>query len=66
MEKLKPCPFCGGEALIWKSQPLKIGKVIECQDCTVRISIPWAVLDKQATQVWNMRTERKDNETNRC
>lgn len=61
MEKLKPCPFCGGEAVIWKSQPLEIGKIIECQDCDVRVAIPWAVLDTQAAQAWNRRAERSED-----
>jgi Lar family restriction alleviation protein len=57
MGKLKPCPFCGGEAVIWKSQPLEIGKIIECQDCDVRVAVPWAVLNTQAAQAWNRRSD---------
>ena len=51
MEKLKPCPFCGGALHIWKQQikPI-IGKVAECDKCGVRISIPWALEEFQAVE----------------
>ena len=58
-EKLKPCPFCGGEAEIWDSHPFEIGKIIECQKCGVRFAIPWAVINTQATEAWNRRAENE-------
>ena len=63
-EKLKPCPFCGGEALLTASVNDHTKKRlinIKCQDCsvqrtdgTIRHDMEW--LCSVAVKLWNNRT----------
>lgn len=62
MEELKPCPFCGGEALLSGQKGvdnLWFG-AIECQSCEATIEYfaysPDA-LERRLTEAWNTRYE---------
>ena len=38
MSDLKPCPFCGGKAKIWKEEggyPWLIDEMVGCQKCEI-------------------------------
>ena len=50
--KLKPCPFCGGEA-IWKPMFVQNeNRVIGCSKCVAEMN---CLTHKQAIQAWNRR-----------
>ena len=61
-EELKPCPFCGGKAVIEVIQPhrhiickmpvYKGGAFIECTECGCAIS---GETETEATEKWNRR-----------
>lgn len=53
-EKLKPCPFCGGKAELWKGR-LNDGYAIRCSMCKSRTKI----YDNQeyASIAWNRRAK---------
>lgn len=58
-EKLKPCPFCGGEAELKSTNYFS---VVKCKGCRVsgpvaKISVEYCANDK-AAESWN---RRKDN-----
>ena len=60
--ELKPCPFCGGEALFDVSNPARWGwgndyHVVKCSDCGARIR-PSSVKE-QTTAVWNRRASNE-------
>lgn len=50
MDKLKPCPFCGGKALLWD-----ICNVVKCTLCGVE-TITYET-EEEAIEVWNRRTD---------
>lgn len=60
--KLKPCPFCGGKAvievveshrhIICKMPAYKGGAFIECAECGCAIS---GETEKEAAELWNRR-----------
>jgi Lar family restriction alleviation protein len=54
MENLKPCPFCGGEAEVFKmaSDQLKMAACIECM-AQSRLFLT----EDEAIKAWNMRTD---------
>lgn len=61
MDKLKPCPFCGGAA---KLKEVTIGStmsayIVRCGDvdCGVRPSTSYFRLKKEAIKRWNRRAE---------
>lgn len=60
-EKLKPCPFCGGEAEISKEQfDDKDTSYVMCKKCAARgefffVSAKYASNEK-AVKAWNRRT----------
>ena len=60
MEELKPCPFCGGEAILledWKDGNFIVG--CANNDCIARPSgIPSFDNAEQAVKAWNTRAER--------
>ena len=69
MNKLLPCPFCGGEGVMDKRPRSQYGKVkyayfIRCESCWAQGSSPKS--EAGAVEVWNMRTARKVKETGRC
>lgn len=56
-EKLKPCPFCGGEAKMEKNNSTV---TIKCKSCTSSV---WSMVDPEwcavdrAREYWNRRAE---------
>ena len=60
MTKLKPCPFCGGEAKVgcekyW--QP-KVSRRIICTNCYS--SSGWYRTEEEAIELWNRRSENEE------
>ena len=60
IEKLKPCPFCGGEAKLEKVSGFVVAK---CGDCgaesgVVGISAEYCANDK-AIEKWNRRIQNE-------
>lgn len=56
MEKLKPCPFCGGKNIrIWKIR----APFVSCDDC--RASTGGALTKKEAVELWNRRANDEDD-----
>lgn len=61
-DKLKPCPFCGGEAVLRIVEPHTHyivdmpdyggGAFVECTECTCGVS---AETEQAAVKVWNIR-----------
>lgn len=58
MDKLKPCPFCGGKARIFESDVIFFGVV--CKKCNAKIS--GRATQASAKRAWNTRTERSVEE----
>lgn len=52
MDKLKPCPFCGGEAEIAYSR----NYYVWCDKCETRGD--WYSTEAEAIKAWNTRAER--------
>ncbi len=55
--KLKPCPFCGGEAKMLEEYDVMIGKTyyfVECTECTGTI-FSGEINEKEAIEAWNRR-----------
>lgn len=72
MEKLKPCPFCGGEQEYYtrrfKNDKRKVNGIyykictIKCAECTVTISSAGFTKERaeeNAIQTWNRRAENE-------
>ena len=65
-EKLKPCPFCGGEVTIEDSQPFDVDEIYYSPTCTsaiANIPCPGALIDvfayeskEDLIKYWNERT----------
>ena len=47
---LAPCPFCGGEVILWDTS-FGVVKVFECKKCQTRFIFPWY---KDVSE-WNKR-----------
>lgn len=60
--KLKPCPFCGGEAVLKRD---RMGKYCaKCTNCGCMTTFQFgfgdeAVSKKKATDIWNRRAENE-------
>lgn len=52
---LKPCPFCGGEAIYGKSEASGRVRTV-CVDCLA--STDWLAGTDEAAAAWNRRAER--------
>lgn len=56
---LKPCPFCGGEAVLTNNFcSFKEWAFVRCQTCGSATKI--ANDTSQAAEIWNKRVEEKD------
>ena len=56
--KLKPCPFCGGEAILVKDFcSFKDWNYARCESCGAMTSV--ADDAYKAIEAWNMRAEEK-------
>jgi Lar family restriction alleviation protein len=53
-DKLKKCPFCGGEAEIIQPDERNLECRIICAKCVV--STNWYCCELQAIQAWNRRS----------
>ena len=56
--ELKPCPFCGGEAVARPNLPTygcEVMYYVFCGKCLVRTQLKWTA--EQAIEVWNRRAE---------
>ena len=59
--KLKPCPFCGGNAVMhtWRDERFRRNPTrIECDECGVSTTIYDMI--RQAVAAWNKRLEAKN------
>lgn len=55
-EKLKPCPFCGGEKVyVNKRQAHEVE--IECLSCPAKIEAIGILREKDAIKAWNRRAK---------
>ena len=56
-EKLKPCPFCGGEANLKDTSGFIVAKCESCgaESGVVKVSAEYCANDK-AAESWNRRT----------
>ena len=57
---LLPCPFCGGEVILWNYE-FGMVKVLECKACRTRFIFPW---DKDVSE-WNHRVSEKSAKSQR-
>ena len=54
--KLKPCPFCGGTAIVKKAS--FGGRYIQCRDCKILFALSGygnADIDERIRDAWNRR-----------
>ena len=62
MTDLKPCPFCGGEALIGVNKESTVREYfVGCMNCHIRlykIGYKRFYTEAEAIAAWNARTER--------
>lgn len=56
MEKLKPCPFCGGEAKIMK---MGYPHWVYCLQCGAKVH-GGTISEKDSIKAWNRRAERNE------
>ena len=56
MEKLKSCPFCGGEALLRKV-PNENRYYVRCgnNECPIHVSTCMRETEEEAIEIWNRR-----------
>lgn len=55
MTELKPCPFCGGEAAVWRSERTLKHQIV-CTGCLASTGQFESIDD--AAEAWNRRAER--------
>lgn len=55
MGKLKKCPFCGREAILYKSFDYVDKHRIECTNCDIHT--PAYITKEKAVEAWNRRTD---------
>ena len=59
MDKLKPCPFCGGEAEVREAKYLGLkGFVVTCLKCGIETRLMAG--KNQAVWLWNRRADDGD------
>ena len=54
--KIKPCPFCGGEALMmrFRGSSNRNSRLLQCRQC--QVSYGWVATPEEAAALWNKRT----------
>ena len=56
---LKPCPFCGGEAILVKDfSSFKDWTYVRCKECGAATSVSGNAY--KAIELWNKRVEEKE------
>lgn len=58
-EELKPCPFCGGEAVIWTMDEFDDGDFYyraECRNCQAGFGVNHETKE-EAIESWNRRAD---------
>ena len=53
LNKLKPCPFCGGEAKVVEKFPPYY--IVECTKCPASVGRMWFGERSEAVDAWNQR-----------
>lgn len=55
--KLLPCPFCGGEAIVYESDEIDLDwYMIGCKNCcVVEPMTQWCASKSEAVKQWNTR-----------
>lgn len=53
-EKLKPCPFCGGDA-VFNGESYHFGGQVECQNSDCEVIGPFRDAEHDAVVAWNTR-----------
>lgn len=58
--KLKPCPFCGGEVRIVHNEPYTLGAIV-CDTCKALVMFPWYKTESQLDlkEEWDKRADDK-------
>ena len=61
-EKLKPCPFCGGEAELINIDAARVNGIcnpitVRCKECNCNVN--WFCKEQKAIEVWNRRTSNE-------
>lgn len=56
MRELKPCPFCGGKAVV-RALTISRSFVVFCEDCPIGFLVPYDS-EEEAVDAWNTRAER--------
>lgn len=68
MDKLLPCPFCGGEAIVVKTE--RCGRYVGCWDCggrTEEFETDYAgSAHDKAIAAWNRRAKPENEPLTRC
>ena len=58
MASLKPCPFCGGEARLYRLEmEYTYYNIVACPDC--RVWTRWFASKNDAISAWNTRAEKE-------
>lgn len=62
MEKLKPCPFCGGKAemLISEYEDSRKEYLVDCTECCGMVE-RWVDTEEEAVEQWNRRVNDKED-----
>ena len=58
MEKLKPCPFCGGTDLHFRSVFAPDADIIVCYDCLTTFSQQELTCEEDLIKAWNRRPDK--------
>ena len=54
--RIKPCPFCGGEAKLVRLKPKSEFYVVACSCCGARTNF-YYLIEQDAIKAWNRRVE---------
>lgn len=56
-QELKPCPFCGGEEVVYIQYQHPVGKrwAVSCSDCIAGIDPGYAQQPYEVQEMWNSR-----------